>query len=101
MPFWSLRTVLGRWRIQAWPWLSIETLETWPHTHLPGSFGHDGSTSKCGIIRGGCRVCAAAVVTWPESATAARSAMKAERVFACIENPRSRVMDTAGLHHGS
>jgi hypothetical protein len=47
-----LRTVLGRCKIHALPSLSIETLETWPHTHLLGSFGHDGSTSKCGIMRG-------------------------------------------------
>src|SRR5262252_6279442 len=53
LSLWSLRTVLGRWRIQAWPWLSSETLETWPHTHLLGSIGHDGSTSKRGIMRGG------------------------------------------------
>src|SRR5260370_21369206 len=84
MPFWSLRTVLGRWRIQAWPWLSIETLETWPHTHLLGSAGHDGSTSKCGIMRGGVGACAEAAVRWPESAMAAASAMTAERLFASI-----------------
>src|SRR5215470_12354598 len=84
MPFWSLRTVVGRWRIQAWPWLSIETLETWPHTHLLGSFGHDGSTSKCGIMRGGVGACAEAAVRWPESAMAAASAMTAERLFAGI-----------------
>src|SRR5260370_16215426 len=84
MPFWSLRTVLGRWRIQAWPWLSIETLETWPHTHLLGSFGHDGSTSKCGIMRGSVGACAETAVRWPESAMAAASAMTAERLFASI-----------------
>src|ERR1700736_5446980 len=98
MLFWSLRTVDGRCRIQAWPWLSIETLETWPHTHLLGSFGHDGSTSKCGIMRGGCGACAEAVATWPESAMTATNAMKVERVFACIGNPRSHIWIS---HRGS
>src|SRR5262249_47812768 len=70
------------------PWLSIETLETWPHTHLLGSFGHDGSTSKCGIMRGGWGACAQTAVIWPESAMAATNAMKAERVFAYIGIPR-------------
>src|SRR5215470_16711623 len=94
MPFWSLRTVVGRWRIQAWPWLSIETLETWPHTHLLGNFGHDGSTSKCGIMRGGAGVCAEAAVTWPDSAMAATKAKKVKRGCACIGDSRSYNMDS-------
>jgi hypothetical protein len=49
--FWSARTVLGRCRIQAWPWWSIETLDTWPHTYLLGSFGHEGSGSNIGTSR--------------------------------------------------
>jgi hypothetical protein len=51
---------------------------------LLGSVGHDGSTSKCGIIRGGVGACADAATTWPESATAAASAITTERVFAGI-----------------
>ena len=30
---------------------SIDTLETWPQTHLLGSFGQEGSTSNFGISR--------------------------------------------------
>src|SRR5260370_13926618 len=78
MAFWSLRTELGRCRIQAWPWLSIETLETWPHTHLSGSFGHDGSTSKCGIMRGAFCACAEAAVNRPRSAKDAAQSNCAE-----------------------
>src|SRR6202035_2218728 len=87
MLFWSLRTVDGRCRIQACPWLSIDTLDTWPHTHLLGSFGHDGSTSKCGIMRGFGGTCAVAAPMWPQSTMAAAKAVTAERVFACIGNP--------------
>src|SRR5262245_53189575 len=51
LSFWSARTVDGRCRIQAWPRSSIDTLETWPHTYLLGSWGQDGSTSNFGISR--------------------------------------------------
>src|ERR1700686_3445778 len=87
--FWSLRTVLGRCKIQALPSLSIDTLETWPHTHLPGSVGQDGSTSNFGIIRGGVReVWAAAGDAHPPIPQAAMRTPAANavrnRVVACI-----------------
>src|SRR5262249_47338724 len=64
---------LGRCRIQAWPRSSIETLDTWPQTYLPGSLGQDGSTSNFGISR----VCAATgCAPWPASMTIAGMASR-------------------------
>src|SRR5437763_11351542 len=51
--FWSARTVVGRCNTQAWPRLSIETLDTWPQTHLLGSLAQDASASNFGISRAG------------------------------------------------
>ena len=31
----------------------MDTLETWPNTHFPGSFGQDGSTWNFGFSRAG------------------------------------------------
>src|SRR5258708_571981 len=50
--FWSARTDVGRCNTQAWPRLSIETLDTWPQTHLLGSFAQLASASNFGISRG-------------------------------------------------
>src|ERR1700716_478368 len=89
LSFWSRRTVLGRCRIHALPCSSIETLDTWPHSHLLGILGHDGSTSKRGISRG----CAAAGVSdppWPSTKKTAAHAEMKERVVA--------VMSTSLLH---
>src|SRR5271170_1674350 len=84
--FWSARTVLGRCRIQAWPWLSIETLDTWPQTYLLGSLGHDGSGSNIGTSRVcGAGVCAARRplnAAWPSATTA--TAVMMERVTASM-----------------
>ncbi len=89
MDFWSARTVLGRCRIQAWPWLSIDTLDTWPHTYLLGSFGHEGSGSNTGTSRVWA-VCAATGPTkgaWASAMTA--KAASAQRVTASMGILRS------------
>src|SRR5580704_13165237 len=98
MLFWSLRTELGRCRIQAWPWLSIDTLETCPHTHLLGRLGHDGSTSKCGIMRGAFTgACAETEVVWPDRAMMATNAMTTERALCIGIPPRLVIMCSCSI----
>src|SRR5215467_4580790 len=83
LSFWSFLTVVGRCRIQAWPRSSIETLDTWPHTHLLGRLGQDGSTSNLGISR----VCPTAEFsTWAANMVMADAASRA-RIIARIESP--------------
>src|SRR5712675_3123875 len=86
MAFWSARTVLGRCRIQAWPCSSIDTLETWPHTHLLGSLAQLASTSNLGISRAGVVCAAAGVAKLPcaRPMTTAPTAAMTERVVAPI-----------------
>ena len=103
LSFWSARTVLGRCRIQAWPCSSIETLDTWPQTHLLGSFGQVGSTSKRGTSRiCGAGACAETGGEAPKAiATTSASAVAAERMsvvmkilpcssFSLLSLPRKR-----------
>src|SRR5262245_38757029 len=58
LPFWSSRIVLGRCSTQAWPLSSIDTLDTWPHSHRLGSFAQFASGRNFGTsrscVRNGC-----------------------------------------------
>src|SRR5262245_8757508 len=99
MAFWSARTELGRCSIQAFPCSSIETLETWPHTHLLGNFAQDGSTSNFGVSRASVRKGCANARCPSTMATAAAITARTARAVTIIWHLSAR--KAPGLHYGT
>src|SRR6266566_4995836 len=81
LSFWSSRTLLGRCRIQALSCASKEMDETWPQTHLAGSFGQVGSGSNLGIMRGAGAAREGATALWGRAMVARNAVTRTDVSF--------------------